>query len=425
IILPGIELPLKRWKFIIKPGKSKMRVLFSITNLLVGGAQTFLVALANEMSKSGKVYVYCFCESQIDREITGRISPRVKLIIFPPLLRRFAPRLQKIFSIFKIKRNAAFTLRKLHLQIMGKWLKIDIIHSQLYHSDEFITDVFRDRKIPVIITEHGCYNYVIREKLGQKESLIGIFKRVDGVAHISDQNKEHIIELTGNKEIQFRKINNGIPRFVPAPGISQELRKSLQINSHDFVFGMIARGIKEKGWEIAAAAFKELQTETGMPIHLIFIGDSPYLQELKQKVGAEAVNNIHFLGSISDPVKWVDCFDIGLLPTYFAGESLPMTIIEYLACAKPIIATNAGCIKEMIRCESENAGIIFAYHTDFKINVQHLKEAMAVYLQNPGTLEKHRATAQQCFSKYDIKIICENYQQFYELQLTTKSNRNN
>lgn len=402
-----------------------MRVLYSISNLLVGGAQTFLLALTHEISKTNKAYIYCFSEAQVDPEITRRIPSQVKLITFPAVLRKFAPQLQKIFSLLKIEKDAMFTLKRVHLKFMVKWLKIDIIHSQLYHSDEFITHIFQDQKIPVIITEHGCYNYVTQEGLAKTETIIRIFKRVNGVAYISDQNKENIIKLTGNKEILFRKINNGIPRFNPAPGISQELKESLNISCHDFVFGMIARGIKEKGWEIAAAAFKDLQkkeltNETGRGIHLIFIGDSSYLQELKKKIAAEGVNaesvhNIHFLGSFSEPIHWISCFDIGLLPSYFAGETLPMTVIEYLACAKPVIATNTGCIKEMIHHENESAGMIFDYHPDFQINVQHLKEAMALYLQDPLLLEKHRPLAIQCFVKYDIENICRNYEQFYRV----------
>lgn len=400
----------------------EMRILYSISNLLVGGAQTFLLALANEISKTNKAYIYCLSESQADPEITRKISSNVKLITFPSLLRKFISCLQTFFPALKIEKNdSLLTLKRVHFKILVKLLKIDIIHSQLYHSDEFITHIFQDHKIPVIITEHGCYNYVTRECLAATEDVIRIFKRVNGVAYISDQNKENIQKITGNNEIPFKKINNGIPRFNPNPSASQKLKKSLNINSHDFVFGMVARGIKEKGWEIAAAAFKELQKkelqkETGRRIHLIFIGDSSYLHELKKKLGTEDVHNIHFLGSISEPIHWISCFDIGLLPSYFAGETLPMTVIEYLACAKPVIATNAGNIKEMINHETGSAGIIFDYHPDFQINVHHLKEAMALYLQDPALLEKHQLLASQCFAKFDIEDICRNYEQFYKQQ---------
>lgn len=381
---------------------------------MVGGAQTFLVALANEMSKTNKVYIYCFYEPHIDQEITSRISSHVKLLIFPPILRKFAPRLQKIFSILKIKRKAMFTLKKFHLKLLIKWLRIKVIHSQLYHSDEYITYILRDHKIPVIITEHGCYNYVIQEGFATKESIVRIFKRINGAAYISEQNKKHIIDLTGNNQIMFRKMNNGIPKVNPDPNTALELKESLNIKNHDFVFGMVARGIKEKGWEIAAAAFNELQKQINKGIHLIFIGDSSYLRELKTEVEGKSIHHIHFLGSITEPMKWINCFDVGLLPSYFAGESLPMSVIEYLACDKPVIATNVGSIKEMVTDEGECAGIIFDYHMDFKINVKNLQEAMGLYLQNPEVLKKHRSTANRCFSKFDIKNISLKYLDFYK-----------
>ena len=400
-----------------------MRVLYSITNLLVGGAQTFLVALANEMSTTGKVYIYCLHEPDIDREIASRISPRVKILIYPIIFKKNNPRLQKIFSILKIKRNAMFTLKKFHLEFLIKWLRIKVIHSQLYHSDHYITYIFRDHKIPVFITEHGCYNYVIPEGFATRDSIVRIFKRIDGAAYISPQNKEHIIDLTGNNRVIFRKMNNGIPKVHPDPGSTRELKESLEIKKNDFVFGMVARGIEEKGWEIAAAAFKELQKQTNRGVHLIFIGDSSYLRELKTRLEKQSNHHIHFLGGISGPVKWVRCFDVGLLPSYFAGESVPMTVIEYLACDKPVIATNAGSIKEMITNDGERAGIIFDYHRDFKINVKNLQEAMGQYLQNPELLKKHGATANQCFKKFDIKNITREYKDFYRSLIETKSGR--
>ena len=391
-----------------------MKILFSITNLLVGGAQTFLAALANEMSKNNNVYIYCFYEPQMDREITGRFSPHVKLLTFPPALRKLAPRLRKIFSILKIKKKPVFVLQRFHLRMLVKWLRIDIIHSQLFHSDEFVTYIFNDRKIPIVITEHGCYNYVIPEGFAQKSSIVRIFKRVDGAAYISEKNKQYIIELTGNENIRFIKMDNGIAKVERNAGASSRLKESLDIKPGDFVFGMVARGIKEKGWEIAAAAFKELQEETGGRVHLIFIGDSPYLRELRGETERKSIRHIHFLGSISEPLKWIDCFDVGLLPSYFAGESLPMSVIEYLACDMPVIATNAGSIKEMITYEEECAGVIFDYHEDFEINVKNLKGAMALYLQDAAVLKKHRALARRCFSRFDIKNVAQKYMSFYE-----------
>lgn len=393
-----------------------MRILFSITNLLVGGAQTFLVALANEISKTNKVYIYCFSESQITQEIRSRISPRVKLLTFPLILKIFIPYLQKIYSIFKINKRAIFTLKKLHIKFLVKSRHIHIIHSQLFHSDEFITYIFRDKQIPIITTEHGCYNFVVQEGFTQKNTITRIFKRVNGVAYISEQNRKNIVQLTGNEKIPFKKMKNGIPPVDFDPVNSRKLRESLDINSSDFVFGMVARGIKEKGWEIAIEAFKQLQMENPKPLYLILIGGSDYLLELKRQTES-SVAHIHFLGSITHPLFWMQCFDVGLLPSYFAGESVPMTVIEGLACGKPVIATDVGEIKDMIQCGPELAGILFEYSDDFNENVRRLKQAMQTYLDEPGLLEKQREIARECFKNYHIETVARQYYDIYSFYL--------
>lgn len=59
---------------------------------------------------------------------------------------------------------------------------------------------------------------------------------------------------------------------------------------------------------------------------------------------------IHFIMDLKKPsewIGWVKVFDVAILPSYFISESLPNSIIEYLAYDKPVISTNIG---EIQRC---------------------------------------------------------------------------
>ncbi len=400
-----------------------MRVLFSVTNLLIGGAQTFLVSLANEMTKKDKVYIYTHVQRDIRDEIISLFSSKIKFLRLPPWLLKTVPFWEWLFRLLKIKGPVTPAMNRVYLKFMVKALRIQVIHSQLFNSDEYIIALFPHSPPPVCITEHGCYNYVVQEGLAQEPVIRAIFKRADGVAYISEINKRNIIQLSSNPSIPFRRMNNGIPVMQPDPVRSARLKASQGIGEDDFVFGMVARGIEEKGWKIAVEAFKQLEPQNHAGIHMVFIGDSPYLRQLQDRVREDGVNNIHFLGHLAAPIRWVECFHIGLLPSYFAGESLPMSVIEYLACGKPVIATDVGSIKDMISHPEGRAGMLFDYDPDFNTNVEQLKTAMAAYLDESGPLREHGALARKCFESFDIKNVAHQYRDLYRSCIRRAKNR--
>src|SRR6185437_13149544 len=93
----------------------------------------------------------------------------------------------------------------------------------------------------------------------------------------------------------------------------------------------------------------QLNTEKA---HLVLVGESTYLQTLKNNFAQH--QTIHFIGESKNPLEWVNIFDVGLLPSTYASESLPTVVIEYLCCNKPVIASDAGEIVNMIQCDGKD-----------------------------------------------------------------------
>src|SRR6185312_10673278 len=154
------------------------------------------------------------------------------------------------------------------------------------------------------------------------------------------------------------------------------LRQSLNIGPTAFVFGMVSRGVSTKGWEEAIEAFMLLDKPG---THLVFIGDSDYVQDLKTKYAAQV--NVHFVGFSSEPLEWINLFDVGLLPSTYPSESLPNVIVEYLRCNKPVIASDAGEIKKMISYMGSDAGIIIPVN-EGKVPVAGVLDAMKKYTED-------------------------------------------
>ncbi len=151
-----------------------------------------------------------------------------------------------------------------------------------------------------------------------------------------------------------------------------------------------------------------LNDEVERKAHLILVGESEYSCELHQKYND--IPYLHFVGFSENSLEWVQMFDIGLLPTYFVSESLPNTVIEYLACGKPVFATRMGDIPKMMSCEDGLAGELINFDASGKADVSHLKQLIQMYMHN--TTEDYARVRQRslkAFEKFLMQTCVEEY----------------
>lgn len=180
---------------------------------------------------------------------------------------------------------------------------------------------------------------------------------------------------------------------------------------------MVARGIPEKGWSEAIAAFKIVQKKAKkkVKVHLILVGDSDYLASLRENILRLPCGlNIHFIGYSLEPNYWIEAFDVGLLPSYFSGESLPNAIIEYLYMGKPVIATQVGGIPEMLSHDNELAGVTIPLSEEGKCDVIRLSQKMLEYSENNFLLEKHARLTSKVFEKFKMEKCHSKYESLFK-----------
>ncbi|AFZ29472.1 glycosyl transferase group 1 [Gloeocapsa sp. PCC 7428] len=396
-----------------------MKILFTISHLMTGGAQTFVIRLASGLAKDHAVYVYnCNFFPITDNSLIDRFPDTVKVIsFFPPssrtLLNRALSKVERWTA--KIGRKIKFRedLRKLHFNYILKKLNIDLVNSHLYHADNFVVETLETASIPIIVTDHGDYKYVIEQQLSDRSSTDKIFNRINGIVVLSEDNATAISQYVSN-HLPIKKIYNGVaePQAVQYPVSGRE---KLKIPKEALVFGMVARGIPEKGWFELIQAFEQVMYSTQQEVHLILVGDSEYLQNLKASLANKAAK-VHFVGYSADPNYWIECFDVGVLPTYFDGESLPYSIIEYLSFGKPAIATDMGGIPEMIKHNDQTAGFIINRQAG-KADVSSLADAMLAYINNRSLREEHSQIAKQAFDKFNIENCVKSYELFFQQAL--------
>lgn len=142
-----------------------------------------------------------------------------------------------------------------------------------------------------------------------------------------------------------RIVSNPLPTRLFRPlWQKDELKKKFGIGERAvLIFGRIA---KEKNLDFAVGVFARVGKET----ELVFIGDGPYRGELEKKIREQGLQSrVRFLGILrGEPlVEAINACDACLITS--TSETQSLTTVQALACGLPVVAANAGGLKEYVR----------------------------------------------------------------------------
>lgn len=59
-------------------------------------------------------------------------------------------------------------------------------------------------------------------------------------------------------------------------------------------------------------------------------------------------NAVRFLGPVDDPMPITKGFDIGVCSSGYMNEGIPNSLIEPMACGKPVVSTRVGEVEELV-----------------------------------------------------------------------------
>jgi len=224
-----------------------------------------------------------------------------------------------------------------------------------------------------------------------------IFKKLS--KKIWKNSKATITNSQGLKELALESCPNQKISII-YNGVDINEFKPLKIRKKNKKVVLISTGrlIKRKGYQYLIPAIK------GLDIKLQLIGDGNLKTELK-KLANENKVDVKFLGKKKhkDLIKDLQKADVFILPSL--NEGMSNSILEAMACGLPIITTNTGGSKELIK---ENGFIVK------KENIKELKNAVQNFIDNPRLIKQMGIKSRKIAEKMSWKEVAGGYMEVYE-----------
>lgn len=146
---------------------------------------------------------------------------------------------------------------------------------------------------------------------------------------------------------KVRRIHNGVDltRFVPQVP-PDSLRATLGLGALDPVVVSVGRFVPFKGYDTLIEAAASVR-RTEPQLHWVLVGDGEQRESLlEQCVSRGLSSHVHVVGWKDDVRPWLALGDLFVLPSL--AEHFGRVIVEAMAMGKPVVATDAGGVPEIV-----------------------------------------------------------------------------
>ena len=282
---------------------------------------------------------------------------------------------------------------------------ISLVHSHGYKTNIFLGILFF-RHFPVISTVHGWLKSGTDCKGRLYEFLDSkALKRLDILVAVSEAVKEDLIKR-GISRGKIITIYNGMKAESFQHVFDDlEMRRRYFLTKNDFVIGTAGRLSDEKGHAYLIRAIPDLVKEI-KNIKLIIAGDGPLKGELECLVEKLRVSSfVRFLGYEKEIERFLAAIDLFILPSL--TEGLPISLLEAMACGRPVIGTKIGGTKEVI--EDSINGILIP-----PMNVKAISESIkSLYYDQESRKRMGWEGKRHVNLKFSSKAMTEGYGKLY------------
>ena len=308
-----------------------------------------------------------------------------------------------------------FTLPALRRVVRDK--RIDILHMHGYGATTFGRLCAWQMGIPAILHEHANHGDT---PWFQKVADRILAPHTDIAIAVSESTGEFTTRARLMPPERTKVVYLGAPLDEFARTRSADevaaARQLLGIPAGAIAIGTITRLMPSKGNKhLIDAAPSILRRYPNARIYLV--GEGELESELKAQVQAlRLADSVIFSGFQRDVAAALSAFDYVVFPSLWEGT--PLTVFETLAMGKPIVATDADGLLDVLT-DGRDSRVVP------KANAEALADAVCEVIANPALAASLASEARQTGQRYDIAAFVRKMEKLYELlhQTSRATNR--
>lgn len=280
----------------------------------------------------------------------------------------------------------------------------NLVHANVLHNTMLFA-VYLKKKygIPFVVSEHWSgFLKQNRAKLSSPARIVAktIAKHASQILPVSEDLGRSLISL-GIKT----------PQTVVPNVVNCDLFSPQAASSHDdFVFLHISNLIKIKNPdEIILSTIRLKREGFNVRLEIGGDGDTESLSRLAEQHNAAEFINV--FGELTHPevakkMQAADCFVL-----FSDYENLPCVLLESLSCGVPVISSDVGGVKEIVK---DGYGLLIP-----KGNVEALYEAMKTLVTNEVDLKTPEKLSDYVRQNYSVNVISDKFSDIYRQVLKT------
>jgi glycosyltransferase involved in cell wall biosynthesis len=221
--------------------------------------------------------------------------------------------------------------------------RIDVVHAHKFGSNLWGVVIGRLARVPVVIAHEHSWSFEGRplRRVADRELIARLS---DAFIAVSREDRRRMIEIEKIDPEHVRFLPLGITALPPPSG--RDVRAELGIGPQDPVVGTIGflRPLKALDVLIRAAALLAPQFP-GLKVLIAGEGEERgRLAALIAELGLE--QTVLLLGLRTDLPELLAAFDVAVCCS--DSEGSPLSVMEYMDAAKPIVATRVGGVPDLI-----------------------------------------------------------------------------
>jgi glycosyltransferase involved in cell wall biosynthesis len=221
--------------------------------------------------------------------------------------------------------------------------RVDVLHAHKFGSNVWGALVGKLAGTPVMIAHEHTWSFEGQPARRFLDREL-VSRACDRFIAVSREDQRRMIEIERIKPSRTLFIPNGVAPLAPASG--RDVRAELGIEPGVPLIGIVGLLRAQKAHHVLLHAAAKL-TGDWPEMQVLIVGDGPERDTIESLIGELGLQkNVRILGLRADVPDVLSALDIAVCCSDFEGS--PLSVLEYMDAALPVVATSVGGIPDLI-----------------------------------------------------------------------------